>query len=156
MITYNGLVQLPGSEELTCCPHGGHESTINYLIWHPKAIHTIEWPHALLAPTIATYILSYILISPTPPTRINQAITPQYTSHMASLTSTLWQYTSHMIHPWPLRILLHNSHSLHSMAINSFRHMKRFKQGRVGFMPQSRWYDVDCKDLYRQLKSIST
>ena len=62
MVIYNGLAKWPGSEELTCFPHGGGESTIDYLIGRSEATHMIltpsEWPHALLAQTIVSYTSS--------------------------------------------------------------------------------------------------
>ena len=42
MIIYNGLAKWPGSEELTCFPHGGGESIVDYLIGRPEATHMIN------------------------------------------------------------------------------------------------------------------
>ena len=42
MVIYNGLAKWPGSEELTCFPHGGGESTVDYLIGRPEATHMIN------------------------------------------------------------------------------------------------------------------
>ena len=42
MVIYNGLNKWPGLKELTCFPHGGGESTIDYLIGRPEAIHMIN------------------------------------------------------------------------------------------------------------------
>ena len=44
------------------------------------------------------------------------------------------------------------THILHSATINSFPYTKYSNQGRVGSMPQTRWYDEDCRNLHRQLK----
>ena len=43
MVTYNSLDKWSGSEELTCFPHRGGESTIDYLIGRPEAIHMINF-----------------------------------------------------------------------------------------------------------------
>ena len=42
----------------------------------------------------------------------------------------------------------------HFAMISNFPHTKLSKQGTVGSMPQNRWYDEDCKDLYRQHKEL--
>ena len=44
------------------------------------------------------------------------------------------------------------THILHSATINNLPYTKHSNQGRVGSMPQNRWYDDDCRDLHRQLK----
>ena len=42
IIIYNGLSKWSGSEELTCFPHRGGESIVDYLIRGPGAIHMIN------------------------------------------------------------------------------------------------------------------
>ena len=42
MIIYNGLAKWSGLEELTCLPHGGGESIVDYLIGRPEATHMIN------------------------------------------------------------------------------------------------------------------
>ena len=43
IVIYNGLDKWSGSEELACFPHGGGESTFDYLIGRPEAIHMINF-----------------------------------------------------------------------------------------------------------------
>mgnify|MGYP006973869484 CR=1 FL=1 len=59
MIIYNGLAKWPSSKELTCFPHGGGESTIDYLIGSLEATYMINsFLVALLVQTIGSYTLS--------------------------------------------------------------------------------------------------
>ena len=61
MIIYNDLSKWPGSGELTCFPHGGGESTVDYLIGRPKATHMVNSFQVAPCPIgadIASYTLS--------------------------------------------------------------------------------------------------
>ena len=59
MVIYNGLNKWPGLKELACFPHGGGESTIDYLIGSLEATYMINsFLVALLVQTIGSYTLS--------------------------------------------------------------------------------------------------
>lgn len=46
------------------------------------------------------------------------------------------------------------SSTLHSAAMTSFPHTTHTGHPpRAGTMPQNRWYDADCRELYRHLRS---
>ena len=57
-----------------------------------------------------------------------------------------------MINSLPLESLSPKlTHILHSAAASSFPYTKHSNQGKLGSMPQNKWYDEDSRDLHRKL-----
>ena len=82
--------------------------------------------------------------------------TIHFTHELASLYSAEVEHGLCLLHPsTPLSVLTsHISSVLHTSAISSFPHTTH--TGRTpppGTMPQNRWYDDECRELYRRLRA---
>ena len=156
MVIYNGLDKWPGSIELTCFPHEGGESTVDYLIGRPEAIHMINSFRVAPCPIGADHTFLYF----EPKSDISNVTRSSPPSHHTTIhfTHELFDiYSQHFqahlsLHLESLTTEL--THILHSATISNFPYTKHSSQGRVGSMPQNRWYDEDCRDLHRQLKVL--
>ena len=159
MIIYNGLAKWPGSDELTCFPHGGGASTVDYLIGRPEATHMVDSFRVAPCPIGADHSFLYFELKcdtshatnssqPTHHTIIH------FTHELADIYSRHVQtHLSSFDSSLPLENLTTTlTHILQSAAISSFPYTKASSHGRIGSMPQNKWYDEDCRELYRQLK----
>ena len=146
-------------EELTCFPHGGRESTIDYLIGRLEATHMIKSLRVAPCPIGADHSFLYFelkcdIYNVTKSCQPSHHTTIHFTHDLSNI------YSQHVqAHPSSLdsSLSLENLntkliHILHSAAISGFSYTKHSNQDRVGAIPQNRWYDEDCVDLSRQLK----
>ena len=155
MIIYNGLAMWLSLEELKYFPHGGGESTVNYLVGCLK-LSTWSIPFWWLScPIVANHNFLYfeLKIDISNTTNFNQpshhTTIHSYVWSLLHILSTCQAHLSSLDSSLSLENLnAQLTHILHSATISSFPHTKHSKQGRVGSMPHNRWYDEDCRDLY--------
>ena len=131
MIIYNGLAKWPCSEELTCFPHGGGESTVDYLIGRLEATHMINSFRVAPCPIGADHSFLYFELKCDTSNATNSSQPSHHTTihnthelfdiysqhiraHLCSLDSSLAleNRTTQLIH------------ILHPSTISNFPHMK--------------------------------
>ena len=158
MVIYNGLAKWPGSEELTCFPHGGGESTVDYLIGRPEATHMINSFRVAPCPIGADHSFLYFELK-CDISKVTKSSQPCHhtTIHFTHELSDIYsQHVQAHLPSHDLSLPLESlstklTHILHSAATSSFPCTKHSNQGRSGSMPQNKWYDEDCRDLHRKL-----
>ena len=159
LVIYNGLQRWPGSEELTCFPHGGGESTVDYLMGRPEATHMINSFRVGPCPIGADHsFLHFEMHSDAPKAANTGSLDYHTTIHFTHELSDI--YSRHVQARLPTldssmslqTLTTQLTDILHSAAINSFPHTRHCSKVRLGSMPQNRWYDEECRDLYRHLK----
>ena len=159
MIIYNGLAKWPGSEALTCFLHGGGESTVDYLIGRPEATHMVNSFRVAPCPIGADHSFLYFELKcdtshATNSSQPNHHTIIHFMHELAHIYSRHVQaHLSSFDSSLPLENLTTKlAHTLHSTTISSFPYTKHSNHSRIGSMPQNKWYDEDCRELYRQLK----
>ena len=163
LVIYNGMAQWPASGGLTCMPHGvadGGGSTVDYILGSKEAAHLLTSftipPIPIGADhTYLTFSLTADTISHTPTTRIPHT-TIHFTHEVAHIYSAEVEKGLLLLLPTtPLSILTsHITSVLHTSAISSFPHTTHTGHTPPpGTMPQNRWYDDECRELYRRLRA---
>ena len=159
MVIYNGMQRWPCSNGLTCFPHGGGESTVDYLIGRPEAAHMISSFKVGTCPIGADHCYLHFEIDCAPkvyhPIPLDLGhVTIHFTHELADI------YSRHVQDCLPSidlsssleTITTQLTNTLHSAAMDSFPHTRHSHHTRIGSMPQNRWYDDECRDLYKKLR----
>ena len=163
LVIYNGLAQWPTSGKLTCIPYGvadGGGSTVDYIMGFREATHLLS---SFTIPPIPigadhTYLALSFTGDTTPPISITRTphTTIHFTHELAPLYSTEVEKGLLLLHPsTPLPMLTaHITSVLQTSAISSFPHTTHTGHTPPpGTRPQHRWYDGECRDLYRRLRA---
>ncbi|MCO5600622.1 hypothetical protein L7F22_054737 [Adiantum nelumboides] len=154
------MTQWPDAGGLTCFPHGGGESTVDYLIGSISDIPWIDTFSTGRRPlgadhTFLTFSLHTSLQSSPP--------TPPHTYTTIHFTHELSHVYSHHLHDRLLQLDPHASLDtfidyitdiMHASALQSFPHSTHTDSPRTGTMPQNRWYDDECRDLRKKVRAL--
>ncbi|MCO5608775.1 hypothetical protein L7F22_062991 [Adiantum nelumboides] len=160
LVIYNEMHQWPDSIGLTCFPHGGGGSNVDYILGPLSATHLLQSFSIGRCPLGADHtflsftLLAFVSLDIPPPTHTHTTIhftrelSHVYTDHLHSHLLTL---DSHA----PLDTLTTQlTHILHDSALHT--HSTHTYPPREGSMPQNGWYDDDCRELRRGLRTAET
>eukprot|EP00249_Psilotum_nudum_P009654 c22069_g1_i1 orf=27-1430(-) len=160
LVIYNGMRQWPRSGGLTCFPHGGGESTVDYLMGSLSGMQMIDSFDLGQRPigadhTFLTFSL-HTTLHRTPPTTPHSHTVIAFTHELSHI------YAQHLHE----RLLLLDPHEpldsltaqltsiLHESATLSFPHHTHTYPPRTGTMPQNGWYDEECREGRRQIRAL--
>ena len=160
LMIYNGMPRWPESGGYTCFQKGGKkgQSTVDYVLGSLAAMDTVSSFTIPRRPIGAdhTYLsLSLRTSLPTPPPPTHS---PHTTIHFTEELSVVYRHHVYagirQLDPdAPLSTLTTEITTiLHSAALESFP-VTTHSAPRTGAMPQNRWYDDECRQLYQNLRA---
>jgi len=160
LVIYNGMAQWPTSGGLTCMPPSvaeGGGSTVDYIMGPRETTHLlgsftipprpIGADHAHLTFSFRGAPITHSQITHTPHTTIH------FTHDLAIIySSEVYQGLLSLDPSTPLSTLTNQISSvLHTSAISCFPHTTHTGRTPPPGTPQNRWYDDECRELYRRL-----
>ena len=160
LIIYNGMAAWPTSGGLTCFPLGGGGSTIDYVLGSRETVEAVTSFTIPQCPIGADHTYLSLSLAGSPCVHATPNPTPHTTIHFTHDLADIYEHHIYdgLLHMDPMApmstLTTQLSSLLHTAATRSFpHHMHKVHTARSGTMPQNRWYDEECKELYRHLRT---